>query len=329
MEFSIGSGCVCGIEPTVKDPSSTVSVVIAAYNAAGFIARAVASACAQGASLLEVLVVDDASTDDTCAVVRRLCAVDPRVRLIARLENGGPSVTRNLGFAAAAGRWIAVLDADDAFAPGRLERLTVLADQQDADMAADNVCYFDARAERLGPPQVTGLGAEPSRIDLATFLDRARPYTGEMDWGLLKPMFRRDFLRQTGLHYPTTSRHGEDFLFVVDALLAGALYVLDPSPGYYYTTRESGMSRTRIDYVAMARQTEVLRLREEIARDPILARRLRTRARAVRRLAAERDFDLALEKRDVSRLMRAALSHSHNLQRAIRLARSRLVQRSL
>ncbi len=97
-------------------PSPFVSVIIPSYNAAPFVAGAVRSVLAQGVAGTEVIVVDDASTDGSAAVVADL----PGVRLIRRPVNGGPAAARNTGLAAATGRFVAFLDADDEYAPGFL-----------------------------------------------------------------------------------------------------------------------------------------------------------------------------------------------------------------
>lgn len=99
-----------------------VSVVVPAFNAAAYISPALQSVLAQTYRDIEVLVVDDASTDGTVAVVTALAAADRRIRLIRRATNGGPAAARNAGLAAAAGRYTAFLDADDTWLPDKLAR---------------------------------------------------------------------------------------------------------------------------------------------------------------------------------------------------------------
>jgi glycosyltransferase involved in cell wall biosynthesis len=94
-----------------------VSVVIPAWNAAATLARALDSVAAQDPRPGEVMVVDDGSTDATAAVAAAH-PLSPRV--LRQPRNGGESVAMNAGVDAAAGEWIAFLDADDAWAPGKL-----------------------------------------------------------------------------------------------------------------------------------------------------------------------------------------------------------------
>ena len=97
-----------------------VSVIIAAWNSEKFISKAIDSALQQDINL-EVIVVDDFSNDNTCRVVENY--KDERVRLIRSSKNGGPGAARNIGFSAAKGKWIAVLDSDDYFLPNRLNTM--------------------------------------------------------------------------------------------------------------------------------------------------------------------------------------------------------------
>jgi glycosyltransferase involved in cell wall biosynthesis len=102
--------------PPADDLAVPVSVVIPAFDAARFIASAIRSALAQTRPVLEVIVVDDGSRDDTAAVAR---AAGANVIVQA---NAGPGAARNAGVRAARGEWIAFLDADDVWHPRKLER---------------------------------------------------------------------------------------------------------------------------------------------------------------------------------------------------------------
>jgi glycosyltransferase involved in cell wall biosynthesis len=99
-----------------------VSVVIPVYNRASTIGRAIESALAQTVPPLEVVVVDDGSTDDTSGVVATMAARDVRIRLLRAKVNRGGAAARNLGLAAAKAELVAFLDSDDEWLPQHLER---------------------------------------------------------------------------------------------------------------------------------------------------------------------------------------------------------------
>lgn len=93
-----------------------VSVITPAYNVAPYIGQCIESVQAQTLPDWEMIIVDDASTDDTVAVVQQYLG-DPRIRLLCNVQNLGPGGTRNRALEAAQGEWVAVLDADDWIAP--------------------------------------------------------------------------------------------------------------------------------------------------------------------------------------------------------------------
>ena len=261
-----------------------VSVLIAAFNAEAFIHRAIESALSQEGVEVEVVVIDDASTDDTAKVVGEISDRDARVRLIRLQQNGGPSVARNRGIEEASGEWIAVLDADDAYRPDRLRQLVHVGTNNDAQIVADNFVYYDPGEDRDSEPALR-LTPAIQLLDLETFIRGARPYGQDADFGLLKPIFRRSFLMSSGLRYPLSIRHGEDFELLLFCLKAGARYVLARDGAYYrYTARTSGWSRTKVDYSGQIDRTYQLAKRPEFSGSPAVIAALRDRANALGKL---------------------------------------------
>jgi glycosyltransferase involved in cell wall biosynthesis len=123
-----------------------VSVVIPTYNRAGVVIEAVASVLAQEPSILEVLVVDDGSTDDTVA---RLRALGPPVQVIPVAHSGIPGRVRNVGIRQARGELVAFLDSDDLWLPGKLARqLAYLAAHPHVGLVYTDE-YFEERGRRL------------------------------------------------------------------------------------------------------------------------------------------------------------------------------------
>ncbi|MCT9867987.1 glycosyltransferase family 2 protein [Paenarthrobacter aurescens] len=105
---------------------ASVSVVVPCYNYGRYLPDAVASALTQDGVDVEVIVVDDASTDGSAAVAWRLAAGDPRISVVLHESNQGHIATYNDGLSRARGRYVTLLSADDLLAPGALARAAAL-----------------------------------------------------------------------------------------------------------------------------------------------------------------------------------------------------------
>jgi succinoglycan biosynthesis protein ExoO len=256
-----------------------ISVLIPAFNVAEIILRSVRSALeSTDTGELEVIVIDDASHDETHAVAQALASRDARVRVLQMEANGGPGAARAMGLTGARGDWIAVLDADDAMVPGRLGRLVGTAEGRQLDLIADNLILCDPEAGPAGlafplrPEEIVPLS--PQRV-LANSIPG-----GRVNLGWMQPVIRRDFLRQHAITWRPI-RHGEDMLFLMEVLLAGARAELLGTPGYLYTQRRgsrsgsaSPHSRTRRDAQEQIRALKILQRVAGASMPPDLARRL-------------------------------------------------------
>lgn len=136
-----------------------VSVVVPAFNAANTIRETVSSALNQTHHNLEVIIVNDGSTDQTESVAARLVESDPRVRYV-RKDNGGVASARNRGIAEAKGEFVATLDADDLWYPTKLERQLERFEQSGPETALVYAwcCWVDDHGT------ITG-SAPPTRLE--------------------------------------------------------------------------------------------------------------------------------------------------------------------
>ena len=124
-----------------------VSVIVPAYNVARYIEATLESLRRQTLGDFEIVVVDDASTDDTVAVVERW--QDPRLRLFRHATNSGVAAARNTAFEHARGRYLALLDPDDVAFPQRLERQVAALEM---DPALGMIGAADAVMDESGAP---------------------------------------------------------------------------------------------------------------------------------------------------------------------------------
>ncbi|WP_076261632.1 glycosyltransferase family 2 protein [Intrasporangium flavum] len=182
-----------------------LTVISNVYDDAERLPRAVASALAAwdathpasaDAGGIEVLVVDDGSTDDTGAVADRLAASDPRVRVVHRgVNDGAPGAPRNLGIAEARGTYVAFCDSDDEYLPGTLRRLADLAVARDADVAVGGVARFNERTGRTTPLPATEYVSGPVEP-----LVPGSPLW--QDTIAVAKVIRRAFLLEEGIRFP-------------------------------------------------------------------------------------------------------------------------------
>lgn len=250
-----------------------VSVLVAAYNTRDWIAEAIDSALRQEACAVEVIVIDDASTDGTGAFVSERYHDEPRVRLLSQETNRGPSAARNAGLREARGDWIAVLDADDWFYPGRLQELIEGAESRGFDMVGDEQALCDNGSRSSWGLRLRRSAALPRNGGLWHTLC-LEDVLDDMAFGVLQLVIKRECLMRHGIAWDEDIRYGEDYLFLVDCILAGLRLGVIDRP--YYGVRIRGTSLTA-DRQASQRQLRAML--DRIAIRPRIAERLDWRRR--------------------------------------------------
>lgn len=195
----------------------SVSVVMPIYNAADYLRPALDSVISQTLRDVEIICVDDGSTDHSLAILKEYQKRDPRVRIVTE-TNAGPAKARNNGLRRARGEYLSFLDADDFFEPTMLEELYRTAKEKDLDIA---VCEYDlfenrtARFKRSIPSEHADLlagGRVTSKSDCPDIIFQA---TEGYVWNKL---FRRDFVTEKELSFLETAQIFEDVYFTVTSL---------------------------------------------------------------------------------------------------------------
>lgn len=217
-----------------------VSLLMVARNAAQHIDAALVSARRQTLRRIEIIVVDDQSSDATGEIIRYHAFQDPRV-IAVRGHGKGLAAVRNLSIAAAAAPYAAVVDSDDILHPRHAEHLLDLARRSGADLAASNMIEFSADH----PPTLFAQGEgwiAKRMIEHAQFFATGCLGRPGIQLGYLKPLFRLAALREHGLRYDLRLRIGEDWDLVERALAAGLTYAYRPEPTYYYRRHAASTS---------------------------------------------------------------------------------------
>ena len=210
---------------------STVSVVIPCYNGAAFLRETLASVLAQTHPVLEVIVVDDGSTDDSADIA---ASFGPPVR-VARQPNRGESVARNRGVRESRGDWIAFLDADDAWLPNRIEAQFAQS-PPDAVAMHCNLIFFGVEN------YTTRIEDTPAdlRYSPAELCCRNWFHTPSAT------IVRRDACPS----FPEQVRYGEDLLFFLELAQAGRVSLCtEPLVRYrQHRSAQSSRAETRVGW---------------------------------------------------------------------------------
>ncbi|MEA2429443.1 MAG: CDP-glycerol glycerophosphotransferase, partial [Thermoleophilaceae bacterium] len=206
-----------------------VSVVVPIYNVEPYLEECLASIAGQTFDDLEVIVVDDGSTDGSAAIAERFAARDPRFRIITQ-ENGGLGNARNTGADAATGEFLAFVDSDDVLPLHAYKTLVDSLDETGSDFATGNV----HRLTKVGAVQSPFLAAAFARTRPKTHVTQYRPLIA--DRIVPNKLWRRSFWDAGGYRFPEGMLH-EDIPVVVPAHFAAKSVDVISEPVYHYRIR--------------------------------------------------------------------------------------------
>lgn len=212
-----------------------ISVIIPVYNIMEYLPRCVDSVCRQTYKNLEILLVDDGSTDGTGALCDELAAKDERIRVFHK-ENGGSSSARNLGIAHAKGSFLGFVDSDDYIEPDMYERLLQALSEKDCLIAQAGRDELDEEGKKL--PDVCTPPKETYVYSAAGFLRELLLHKGDCSF-CTKLVCRSLF---DGLRFPEGVLN-EDFHLLVQMLGAAGGVVSLPGYGYHVFYRVGSNTR--------------------------------------------------------------------------------------
>ena len=303
--------------------SIAVSIIIPCHNAAAYLGDALASVRAQTFDDFECLIIDDCSSDASAATAQAFVERDARFRLIRLKCPGGVSTARNRGLDEARGTWIAPLDADDLFLPDRLDRLTALGTAYEADLVVDEQIVTDFPACASGR-RAFGFSRPAFWFTQEDFFARARLFRLTLPAGYMKPIVRRDLIREHDATYDPQVSSGEDFLFYSMLFAARPRCIATAYPGYVYRRRRGSVSRSATHirgHVALG--DRVLK-----AYGQVLSSAARTqlagRKHDLQNVIAALPALMAYHERDWAGVARAVAKRPGVLTTGIRIARSRV-----
>lgn len=205
-----------------------VTIVIPCFNAQAYLDDALCSVRNQTYGILDIIAVNDGSTDETLRLLERHAESDPRVRIVTQ-PNRGLAAARNAGLKQARGEFVSFLDADDTILPDKIDKqLRYLRSHPDIDLVYSDYFIGDSRLDLIGLVVV--------RIPSG---DRLDSYSRQNWFGVMSPLVRRSMIETVG-DFDETLRASEDWDYWIRCVLAGAFGHL-PGPVAVYRTHSSQM----------------------------------------------------------------------------------------
>ena len=215
-----------------------ISIVIPVYNMAEGIGRCLQSLIDQRSEGIEIIVVDDGSSDNTASVVSRFAAIDSRIKYSFR-QNAGVSSARNMGIKTANGKYLLFIDADDKIEANYLQNIINQARATEADMLIWGIklCYADGHVEEW-KPEIEGL------FDRKVFLEafpseQYGPHEGLYGF-VSNKLVKKEIVDRFDLHFDTEMSLMEDYDFFLDCYSHCDSFFCFPETGYLYNIGNSG-----------------------------------------------------------------------------------------
>jgi glycosyltransferase involved in cell wall biosynthesis len=220
-----------------------ISIIVPVFNLQSELPRCLDSVLAQSYSNIEIIVVDDGSSDGSADIMRRYAKKEPRIKPVFQ-ENGGVTSARLHGVREASGQWIGFVDGDDEIEPDMYERLLKNAVTYQADIShcGYQMCFPDGRVNYF---YNTGLLAQQDKITaLKELLSGSR-----IEPGLCNKLFHKT-LSQSLLHgetVPLDIKINEDLLMNYRLFSAAKQTVFEDWCPYHYIVRSTSASRAKLN----------------------------------------------------------------------------------
>ena len=225
-----------------------ISVIVPCYNATRYLSVCLESLKAQRAPKIEMIFIDDGSTDSTGAMLDAFARTEPRAKVI-HVRNEGVSAARNTGIAAAQGKYIQFVDSDDYLAPGATATLIERAEHAGADMVIAHYYRVDG-----GKTTRHGFLKRRDVMDQREFARELMDEPASFYYGVLwNKLYRTALIRDNGVLCREELNWSEDFLFNLEYIRYAHRFCAVDTPVYYYVKNEKSITHTQIDLVGVVK----------------------------------------------------------------------------
>lgn len=218
-----------------------VSIIIPVYNAGAYLERCLDSLCNQDYNNIEVVIVNDGSTDASESIINRYMDRIPGIKYIAQ-ENAGVSAARNVGIEASTGEYMLFVDADDYVDKHFVSAMTEAMIKQAKDFV---ICGFHEVDSEAGTDREKSL-IKPGTVSVKDAVNRALAYR-DITSALWNKGFRASIIRDYGIRFNKDIAIGEDLLFFVEYCMHSNSGMIIPECLYFYEKNPNGAMKQKGD----------------------------------------------------------------------------------
>ena len=211
-----------------------VSIIIPVYNTEKYLRKCLDSVCNQTLQDIEIICVNDCSTDDSLEILKEYASNDNRIKIINFTENKGAAVARNTAIEQAKGEYIGFVDSDDYVDLDFYEKLYNAAKSENAEIAKGKLYLCDIKIGKI------------YLEDWIDINDKAKENKAHFYFTFTTGLYKRDFIIKHDIKFLQGLIHFEDPYFTIKANIFSTNLVIDDSARYYYTDNAESTSRKNI-----------------------------------------------------------------------------------
>lgn len=218
-----------------------VSIIVPIYNAEKYLSRTVETLRRQTLTNIEILLVNDGSTDDSLKLCREFAEIDPRIQVIDK-QNGGVSSARNIGLKLAKGQYVLFVDADDYVEANYAEILLKTLQENKSDIEMCGYFREDKKSEQIitlmEKDHVFDLNKELPSIHKAFVKGNGGIYS------IFNKLFSLKKIKENNLQFSEKLSHAEDFLFCIQYVNTCSSFGYINIPQYHYVNNDNSLTTT-------------------------------------------------------------------------------------
>lgn len=229
------------MQKTNNNKSELISIVIPVYNLEGYIAKCIDSIVNQSYKNIEIIIIDDGSTDKSPEIIKIYENKDRRIQYYFQ-DNKGPGSARNIGIKKAQGSWITFVDGDDTVSPKFIEKLYFATTKHNCDMA---LCNFIMENDKPNneKPIVKILNSKDEIAEIMLKDMWKYKICTFMSFGKL---MKTEIIKRNNIKFPENINNAEDLIFSIDywSEISSGIYLKECL--YTHSPRKNSLSRSKI-----------------------------------------------------------------------------------